>query len=94
MNHHVSMTVVDAGNNLLKETTSLRFFKFAVLDDVFEQFASAYELHDHENVGRCADHLIPDCSKSGEILFTKQIPLIVSFHGSSLLQFDDMRMSK
>lgn len=58
MNDVVPMAIVDAGDDLLEEASSVRLLQLAVLDDIVEQFAARHVLHDHENVGRCADHLV------------------------------------
>lgn len=52
-----------------------------MLDDVLEEFAARDVLHDHEDVGGCADHLIT--KKTTEIQ-----------PGTENLQFDDVRMAE
>ena len=72
VNDIVSMTIVNAGDDLLKEASRVRLFQFAVLDNVIEEFAAGHILHDHENVGRRADHLV----KFDDVRMSKQLQVL------------------
>lgn len=58
MHDHVTMAVVYAGDDLLKEPASFRFLQLPIVDDVIEQLATADVLHDHKDVGRRRDDLV------------------------------------
>lgn len=44
MNNHVTMAIINAGNDLLKEFPCLRFLQFALFHDVIEKFTATDEL--------------------------------------------------
>lgn len=54
MNDHVTMAVVDTGNDLLEELTGFRFLKFSLLYDVVEELTAADELKGMEIVRKIA----------------------------------------
>lgn len=60
MNDHVTMTVVDAGYDLLEESSGLVFLQLPMLYNVVEELAAGHVLHYHEYIRRRAYHLIPE----------------------------------
>uniref|UniRef100_A0A6B0VAV0 Uncharacterized protein n=1 Tax=Ixodes ricinus TaxID=34613 RepID=A0A6B0VAV0_IXORI len=58
VDHHVPVTVRHSGDYLLEEPPGIRLLQLPMLDDVIKEFTTAHILHDHENVGGCADDLV------------------------------------
>lgn len=54
----MTMTVVNAGNDLLKEATSFCGLQPSVLNNVVKELPAGNVLHNHENVRRCTDDLV------------------------------------
>lgn len=56
--YHMSMTIINTRNNLLKEPPGFMLLKFTIIDNVFKQFSTWHILHDHEDVSGCTDDLV------------------------------------
>lgn len=85
MDDHMTMAIVDAGDDLLEEFPRLRFVELSLLDNVVEELAAGHKLHDHEDVGGGRNDLIQfDYVRMAEELQVLNLPANLSDHIQAL----------